>query len=193
MSILYFSHFRVCPSVHGSWSELSTQQFALEKPATGYNLDQLMRLPQSPPSKDEGNPPTKHRIVVFQPNICSWSDSNWFQRFEGRVNWSKVSQRYRNHTHCVYISKGSLFNQTWGISISTTSSSRASRWRKFQKKKELYSKERICLSNVRKMTVHCDVQTFFFGLNEAFAVAWLWCHALWGDVFVIWLAFKWCG
>ena len=33
----------------------------------------------------------------------------------------------------------------------------------------------------------------FFGLNEAFAVAWLWCHALWGDVFVIWLAFKWCG
>ena len=33
----------------------------------------------------------------------------------------------------------------------------------------------------------------FLGLNEAFAVAWLWCHALWGDAFVIWLAFKWCG
>ena len=28
------------------------------------------------------------------------------------------------------------------------------------------------------MTDHCDVQTFFFGLNEAFAVAWLWCHDL---------------
>ena len=43
-----------------------------------------------------------------------------------------------------------------------TSSSRASRWRKFQKKKELYRKERICLQNVRKMTDHCDVQTFFW-------------------------------
>ena len=31
------------------------------------------------------------------------------------------------------------------------------------------------------------------GLNEVFAVAWLWCHVLWGDMFVIWLAFEWCG
>ena len=37
------------------------------------------------------------------------------------------------------------------------------------------------------MTDHCDVQTFFFGLNEAFAVAWLWCHALW--VMSLWFDF----
>ena len=34
---------------------------------------------------------------------------------------------------------------TINTTATTTSSSRASRWRKFQKKKELYSKERICL------------------------------------------------
>ena len=34
---------------------------------------------------------------------------------------------------------------SYGTLYSHTSSSRASRWRKFQKKKELYSKERICL------------------------------------------------
>ena len=28
------------------------------------------------------------------------------------------------------------------------------------------------------MTDHCAVQTFCLGLNEAFAVAWLWCHDL---------------
>ena len=31
---------------------------------------------------------------------------------------------------------------------------------------------------MRKMTDHCAVQTFCLGLNEAFAVAWLWCHDL---------------
>ena len=36
-------------------------------------------------------------------------------------------------------------NSDCNIYIIYTSSSRASRWRKFQKKKELYSKERICL------------------------------------------------
>ena len=76
--------------------------------------------------------------------------------------------------------------------VHCTSSSRASRWRKFQKKQELYSKEafayRMC---ARWPTI--AMSKFFLGLNEAFAVAGLWCHALCGDVFVIWLAFKWCG
>lgn len=49
----------------------------------------------------------------------------------------------------------------------------------------LYSKK-ICIQNVHKMTYHCDVQFFV-------ALAWVWCHALWVDVFVIWFAFKWCG
>ena len=40
-----------------------------------------------------------------------------------------------------------------------TSSSRASRGRKFQKKKVVYSKERICLWNARKATDQRDAQT----------------------------------
>ena len=43
--------------------------------------------------------------------------------------------------------RGTSFGTLFWKMISSwfTSSSRASRWRKFQKKKELYSKERICL------------------------------------------------
>ena len=45
-----------------------------------------------------------------------------------------------------YIQKINMENmQTCINNYSNTSSSRASRGRKFQKKKELYSKERICL------------------------------------------------
>jgi len=48
---------------------------------------------------------------------------------------------------------------TINTTATTTSSSRASRWRKFQKKKELYSKERICLQDVRKATDQRHAQT----------------------------------
>ena len=42
----------------------------------------------------------------------------------------------------------------------------------FKRKKNYIAKKEFAY-RMRKMTDHCDVQTFFFGLNEAFAVAWL--------------------
>jgi len=58
----------------------------------------------------------------------------------------------------------------WGtVSLHLISSSRASRELNFQKKKELYDKERICLSNVRKATDQRDAQTM------PSAVPWWWC------------------
>ena len=61
---------------------------------------------------------------------------------------------HQNESYCTYYVKIEK-PHTWSTQVTpfnkktcfllNTSSSRASRWRKFQKKKELYSKERICL------------------------------------------------
>ena len=63
----------------------------------------------------------------------------------------------------------------------------------FKRKKNYIAKKEFAYRMCARWPTIAMSKLFFWGLNEAFAVSWLWCHALWGDVFVIWLAFKWCG
>ena len=63
----------------------------------------------------------------------------------------------------------------------------------FKRKKNYIAKNEFAYRMCARWPTIAMSKLFFLGLNEAFAVAWLWCHVLWGDVFVIWLAFKWCG
>ena len=77
--------------------------------------------------------------------------------------------------------------------LTNTSSSRASEGRKFPKKKEIYSKERICLQNVCQATDQRDAQTIclvwlmkllpLHGCDVmCFEVICLWFDVLWSDV-----------
>lgn len=94
------------------WSELGTQQFALEKPATGWNLDHLMLLPPKPyPWKDVGPTnkaqdylPTKYAHGLILSVSAVW----------GRVNLTKHSVTKKAlQSHPLFYDKKN------GISIST--------------------------------------------------------------------------
>ena len=63
----------------------------------------------------------------------------------------------------------------------------------FRRKKNYIAKKEFAYRMCARWPSIAMSKLFFGVLNEAFAVSWLWCHVLWGDVFVIWLAFKWCG
>ena len=103
----------------------------------------MMYFPSKWGAKEPLSNPQNHRVIM---------DPIWIL-----VTWLVVSfifhmftpipgEKWFNLTKA-YFSNG-LVNQpptSYKWSYIYTSSSRASRWRKFQKKKELYSKERICL------------------------------------------------
>ena len=96
----------------------------------------------------------------------------------------EISRRFLTGIFVIELSESAIYD---------TSSSRASRWRKFQKKKNYIAEKEFAYRMCARWPTIAMSKLFWVGLNEAFAVARLWCHALWGYVFVIWLAFKWCG
>ena len=107
-------------------------------------------------------------MKVHYSDILPWIEFGWISMAlilcteNGQLNWKRsnhscgFAEIQTQHSLNSYTLHGVA--KYYCIYIST-SSSRASRGRKFQKKKKLYSKEMICLGNVRKATNRRDAQT----------------------------------